>query len=270
MQRYKKIKELGSGSFGCAILVQDRQVPGRLYVIKEIVVGSLSSRELEAAEKEALLLSQMHHSNIVKYFDRFREGKKFFIVTDYADGGDLGAALARRRKAKRPFTEAEAMRIFVQICLALRHVHARKILHRDLKSQNVFLTSNGVVKLGDFGIARALDSSKACARTQIGTPYYLSPEICQDRPYGKKSDIWALGVLLYELLSLRVPFTASNLPALAAKIVSQEPPDLPADYGTDCRALVALLLRKDPAQRPSVNQILRTAFVQAHISELLS
>ncbi|CAM9440914.1 unnamed protein product [Chrysoparadoxa australica] len=117
---------------------------------------------------------------------------------DYADGGDLGQAVSSRAKKNQHFSEGDVMRIFVQICLAIRHVHHRKIVHRDIKSQNVFLTKNGVVKLGDFGIAKVLDSTQGMAQTQIGTPYYLSPEICQDKPYGRKSDIWALGVLLYE------------------------------------------------------------------------
>eukprot|EP00953_Heterococcus_sp_UTEX-ZZ885_P019994 11168-Heterococcus_DN1.PRE.1 len=188
----------------------------------------------------------------------------------YADGGDLSAAIAGRRKARKPFSEGEVMRIFVQICLAMRHVHSRNILHRDVKCQNIFLTSNGVVKLGDFGIAKVLDSTAGYARTQIGTPYYLSPEICQDQPYGKKSDIWSIGVILYEMLALQVPFQASNLPVLANKIVTEQPPEIPALYSQDCRVLVGQLLSKQPKHRPSISQILRGPYLQTHISKLLS
>lgn len=89
-----------------------------------------------------------------------------------------------------------------QICLALKHVHDHNILHRDLKSQNIFLTQKGIVKLGDFGIAKVLDATEGQAQTQIGTPYYLSPEICESKPYGRKSDVWSLGTDLACNISL--------------------------------------------------------------------
>ena len=101
---------------------------------------------------------------------------------ELADGGDLGSAVSARKAKNNYWTEEEAMRIFVQICLALKHVHDQNILHRDLKSQNIFLTVSGVVKLGDFGIAKVLQDSVDQAQTQIGTPYYLSPEICENKP----------------------------------------------------------------------------------------
>jgi len=114
---------------------------------------------------------------------------------------------------------------FVQICLALKYVHDRKILHRDLKTQNIFLTAKGDIKIGDFGIgnlisplshptdsniARVLQDTYDCAQTAIGTPYYLSPEICQEKPYNQKSDIWSLGCILYELVTLRHAFDANS------------------------------------------------------------
>ncbi|XP_022786792.1 serine/threonine-protein kinase Nek5-like [Stylophora pistillata] len=115
--------------------------------------------------------------------------------------------------------EDQVLDYFVQICLGLKHVHDRKILHRDLKSQNIFLTKNGIVKLGDFGIARVLHSTMELARTCIGTPYYLSPEICENKPYNNKSDIWSLGCVLYELLTLKHAFEAGNMKNLVLKII---------------------------------------------------
>jgi hypothetical protein len=191
---------------------------------------------------------------------------------DYADGGDLSGAISRRKKSHSPFSESEVMNMFVQICLALKHVHYQKILHRDLKAQNIFLTKKGVVKLGDFGIAKVLDSTGDVARTQIGTPYYLSPEICEDKPYGKKSDVWSLGCVLYEIAALDLPFQARNLPALAHRIMTKEPAALPAShrYSEDLKNLTKSLLNKKPDRRPSVVTILRSPFVQGHISDLLS
>ena len=219
------------------------------------------------------VLASMHHSNICSYVESFLNAPKndiLYIVMDYADGGDLSGAISRRKKARRPFTESEVMNMFVQICLALKHVHSRKILHRDLKSQNIFLTKKGVVKLGDFGIAKVLDNTGDVARTQIGTPYYLSPEICEDKPYGKKSDVWSLGCVLYEIAALDLPFQARNLPALAHRIMTKEPKALPSSFSAQLRLLASSLLNKKPAIRPSVVAILRSDYVQGHISSLLS
>ncbi len=103
------------------------------------------------------------------------------------------------------------MNWFTQVCLAVKHCHDRKILHRDLKSQNIFMMKNGLIKLGDFGIARILDHTKANARTMVGTPYYISPEIVLGKPYSFKTDIWSLGVILYEISTLEMPFQAKSL-----------------------------------------------------------
>eukprot|EP01031_Cornospumella_fuschlensis_P053239 gene53239-65028_t len=224
LKKYRKVKYLGKGSYGAAILVELRADPTQKFVVKEIVIGHLKPAEQQAARKEAEVLHQMNHSNITTYIESFVENSKLYIVMEFADGGDLSSAVAKRKTTNQPFSEEEIMRIFVQIVLALRHVHSANILHRDLKSQNIFLTCNGMVKLGDFGIAKVLDASDDQARTQIGTPYYLSPEICESKPYGRASDVWSLGVILFELMALEMPFQAQSLPALVHRIVSAEPP----------------------------------------------
>lgn len=120
--------------------------------------------------------------------------------------------------------------MFTQICLAIKHIHDRKILHRDLKSQNVFMTRSGIAKLGDFGIAKVLSSTADNAKTIVGTPYYLSPEIIENKPYNFKSDIWSLGVLLYEMCALKPPFNGASLHILALQIVRGVYQPLPAHY----------------------------------------
>lgn len=224
LQKYRKLKYLGKGSYGAALLVELRANPTQKFVIKEIVIGHLKPAEQKAAKSEAEVLHKMAHSNITMYIESFVEGPKLYIVMEHADGGDLSGAIQRRKQTGKNWPEDEIMRIFVQICLALKHVHDANILHRDLKSQNIFLTSKGIVKLGDFGIAKVLDASEDQARTQIGTPYYLSPEICESKPYGRKSDVLSLGVVLFELAALEMPFQAQSLPALVVRICTQEPP----------------------------------------------
>jgi NIMA (never in mitosis gene a)-related kinase 1/4/5 len=207
LKKYKKVKYLGQGSYGAAILVSLKSNRDEQFVIKEIVIGHMKESEQLLTQNEVEVLKQMHHSNIAMYVESFVENSKLYIVMEYADGGDLSAAIQRKKKSNESWNEDEVMRIFVQICLALKHVHDRNIIHRDLKSQNIFLTSKGIVKLGDFGIAKVLDSTGGQARTQIGTPYYLSPEICDNTLYDTSSDIWSLGLLqddhLHSSLSLR-------------------------------------------------------------------
>ena len=154
LKKYKKVKYLGKGSYGAAILVELKSNTNQKFVIKEIVIGHLKREEQDAAKREADVLHQMSHSNITMYIESFVEASKLYIVMEHADGGDLSALIASKRSSGTRWTEDEAMRMFVQICLALNHVHEKNILHRDLKSQNIFLTSKGIVKLGDFGIAK--------------------------------------------------------------------------------------------------------------------
>ena len=159
---------------------------------------------------------------------------------------------------------------FVQIALALKHVHERKILHRDLKTQNIFLTSKGEVKMGDFGISRVLQDTYDCAQTAIGTPYYLSPEICQEKPYNQKSDIWSLGCILYEMLTLRHAFDASSMKGLVLKILRGNYPPVPNFYTQEIHNIVAEMLKKDPIKRPSIRNIVENDFLASRISALLS
>merc|ERR1740123_392388 len=149
---------------------------------------------------------------------------KFLYFSNWVHG-DLSAALKERREVNEPFKESEAMSVFAQCLLALSYVHSKRLLHRDIKCQNIFLMkSNGDVKLGDFGISKVMEHTAAVAGTVIGTPAYLAPEVCENEPYNSKVDVWSLGIVLYELLSLKQPFQANSMPALIMKIVTAEPP----------------------------------------------
>ena len=187
MDKYTKIRVVGKGAFGAAVLVQARNRPSEQFIVKEVDMSRLSAREREEAKKEIKLLASFKHPNIVRYRDSFVEAGALHIVMDYAEGGDLHRLL--KEQGTRLLAEETVLDYFVQLCLAMKHVHDRKVLHRDIKSQNVFLTQNRrVVKLGDFGIARSLSTQTAMAATVVGTPYYMSPEVLNSDEYAEPAD----------------------------------------------------------------------------------
>ncbi|XP_077000581.1 serine/threonine-protein kinase Nek1 isoform X3 [Tamandua tetradactyla] len=267
MEKYVKLQKIGEGSFGKAILVKSKE-DDRQYVIKEINISRMSSKEREESRREVAVLANMKHPNIVQYRESFEENGALYIVMDYCEGGDLFKRINAQKGIL--FQEDQILDWFVQICLALKHVHDRKILHRDIKSQNIFLTKDGTVQLGDFGIARVLNSTVELARTCIGTPYYLSPEICENRPYNNKSDIWALGCVLYEMCTLKHAFEAGNMKNLVLNIISGSFPPVSLHYSYDLRNLLSQLFKRNPKARPSVNSILEKGFIAKRIEKFLS
>ena len=163
MNRYEEIRLLGEGSYGKAILSKRKQ-DNKYVVIKEIRMANLSKDDRDAALNEANLLSSLNYPYIIKYEESFQERGCFYIVMEYANGGDLAAKI---RDRKTHFTENEVLHTFIQIALAIKYIHDRKILHRDLKAQNIFLMKDGTVKLGDFGIARVLENTFQLCHTHF-------------------------------------------------------------------------------------------------------
>ncbi|XP_045432347.1 serine/threonine-protein kinase Nek1 isoform X1 [Pipistrellus kuhlii] len=267
MEKYARLQKIGEGSFGKAILVKSTE-DDRQYVIKEINISRMSNKEREESRREVAVLANMKHPNIVQYRESFEENGSLYIVMDYCEGGDLFKRINAQKGVL--FQEDQILDWFVQICLALKHVHDRKILHRDIKSQNIFLTKDGTIQLGDFGIARVLNSTVELARTCIGTPYYLSPEICENKPYNNKSDIWALGCVLYEMCTLKHAFEAGNMKNLVLKIISGSFPPVSLHYSYDLRCLLSQLFKRNPRDRPSVNSILEKGFIAKRIEKFLS
>ncbi|XP_067993212.1 serine/threonine-protein kinase Nek1 isoform X13 [Melanerpes formicivorus] len=267
MDKYIKVRKIGEGSFGKAILVKAKE-NGQQYVIKEINISKMSSKEREESRREVAVLANMKHPNIVLYRESFEENGCLYIVMDYCEGGDLFKKINAQKGVL--FPEDQILDWFVQICLALKHIHDRKILHRDIKSQNIFLTKDGTIQLGDFGIARVLNSTAELARTCIGTPYYLSPEICQNKPYNNKSDIWALGCVLYEMCTLKHAFEAGNMKNLVLKIISGPFPPVSVHYSYDLRNLLSQLFKRNPRNRPSVNSILEKTFIAKRVEKFLT
>ena len=268
---YKVLQQLGEGSFGKAFLCK-KESDGSLCVIKQVLIEGMDQKEKDDVLNESNILAKLDHPNIIKFYDVFESKKPkhmINIVTEYADGGDLSEKIKERKNKNNNFTESEILDYFTQICLAIRHIHKKKIIHRDLKSGNIFLMKNGFVKLGDFGIAKGFQKTMDKAKTMVGTPYYLSPEILENKPYDSKSDIWALGVLLYEMMTFKMPFNANSLPMLSVKIMRGNYIPPPTIYTKDLRELVAKCLTLDAKMRPTIDEILKTPLIQNRIRSFL-
>ncbi|XP_065827270.1 serine/threonine-protein kinase Nek11-like [Oscarella lobularis] len=266
--RYRVERRLGSGNFGTAHLVVDLQAGGDLKVLKEIPFEEVQAGETVAAAREAKLLSKLDHPHIVKFHDSFLDGEYFYIVTEYCEGGDLDGKIKKWRESGKEFDDKLILAWFIQLVMAVQYLHDRRVLHRDLKTRNIFLKNN-VIKLGDFGISRILLGSTEMATTFAGTPYYMSPEVLKHEMYNSKSDIWSLGVVLYELCCLKHAFGGKSLMDVMNSIVYGRPPALPPRCHPSLNKLFSSMLEKDPQLRPGAVEILRDKYISAHMQSLL-
>jgi len=160
----------------------------------------MTKNQMTESAKEAMLMERLQNPYIVQMYDSFTSDRKINIVMELCENGDLGLHLKQQKG--RNLSEQRIWKFFIEMCLGIQYLHTNRILHRDIKTINMFLTKNDNIKIGDLGVARELNQTANMAHTVVGTPYYLSPELCEEKPYNNKSDIWSLGCVLYELCTL--------------------------------------------------------------------
>ncbi len=268
--KYKTLRVLGRGAFGTALLVRSAPT-ATLAVLKRLSLAHMSQDERDAALNECKVLRKLRrHPNVITILEHFVDDRQLWIVMDYADSGDLAQRIeAQRSLGGEPFAEAQVLDWITQLSLALKHAHDRRVLHRDIKPQNIFL-SGGHVRLGDFGISKVLGSTMSVASTWVGTPLYVAPEVCLGQDYDEGCDVWSLGVVAYELCALAPPFRAATMPALILRICDQEAPALPTErYSPELNHLVHAMLRKSPSSRPSIHEVLADGLVSERIGSFL-
>lgn len=207
------------------------------------------------ADHEARLLQGLQHPNIIRCFGGFQEPrrKSFFLVLEDGTGGDLQTVVRRRGRAGRHFSELELLELFVGICRGVEYLHDRSIIHRDLKALNIVLDSNGAPKVCDLGVARLCSEDTLFLQSFHGTPVYLSPELVDRAPYTEKTDVWSLGVLLYQLAALRLPFDGQSLGDILGQIRQAAYAPLPARYSRHLGKLVRAMLHRTDGSRPSIS-----------------
>ena len=255
---YNVENKVGKGQFSEVFQAVHIQTNQKVALKKISIFEMLDAKARLDCIKEINLLQQLDHPNVIKHLTSFINQNDLYIVLELADGGDLAQLLRYFRKNQRLLTEPLIWRYFAQICDALEHMHSKRVMHRDIKPANVFMTSKGVVKLGDLGLGRFFNTGSVRADSLVGTPYYMSPERIHEAGYDFKSDIWSLGCLLYEMAALQSPFYGEkmNLYSLCEKIKACSYPPLPAKlYSQPLRNIVTACLTTNPVNRPNINEI---------------
>lgn len=225
----------------------------------------MTIEERNDAAKEARILALIDSLYVTKYRDSFLDGNILCIVMEYCNSGDLSMIISQRSKTNSYLNEDTIWNYFIQIAIGLYDLHSKHILHRDLKPANIFICDKTHLKIGDMGVAKILGSTSCFASTLVGTPYYLSPELCKNEPYNSKSDMWALGCIMYELCTFQHPFSACNQAALILRIIKAKITPISSfgfGYSNELGKLCSWLLLRDKAKRPGIQLLLSDPFIK--------
>lgn len=287
-EEYEALEVIGKGSYGIVRKLRSKST-GEILVRKEIEYTSMNTLERNQLISELRILRELNHPNIVKYYshEHIPEKKSIHIYMEYCDGGDLAQIITNFRTNKESVPEEFIWQVLVQTLFALHRCHygidAQKVdlfsgtsndsepdinsetvvIHRDIKPDNIFILNSGkTVKLGDFGLAKMITSQNDFAKTYVGTPYYMSPEVLMDQPYSPVCDIWSLGCVLFELCTLRPPFQAKTHLLLQNKIKEGSIPALPESYSSQLKSIIRSCITVDPELRPSCYELLEALLVR--------
>lgn len=259
MEDYQIIESIGEGSFGKVYKARIKGT-GQIVAMKFIVKKGKNEKELKNLRSEIEILTKLNHPHIITLFDSFETDTDFVVVMEYAQG-ELYDILEDDKQL--PATEVQ--KIAKQLIQALNYLHSNRIIHRDMKPQNILIGQSGAVKLADFGFARSMSYNTIVLTSIKGTPLYMAPELVQERAYDNRVDLWSLGCILYELYYGKPPFYTNNLFALIKKIVCEPVKfDAKSDdpISPDFKHFLNGLLTKSASSRLNWPDLLNHPFVQ--------
>ncbi|KAM9248983.1 serine/threonine-protein kinase 36 isoform 1-T1 [Dugong dugon] len=259
MEKYHVLEMIGEGSFG-RVYKGRRKYSAQVVALKFIPKLGRSEKELRNLQREIEIMRGLRHPNIIHMLDSFETDKEVVVVTDYAEG-ELFQIL--EDDGKLPEDQVQA--IAAQLVSALYYLHSHRILHRDMKPQNILLAKGGGIKLCDFGFARAMSTNTMVLTSIKGTPLYMSPELVEERPYDHTADLWSVGCILYELAVGTPPFYTTSIFELVSLIL-KDPVRWPSGISPCFKNFLQGLLTKDPRQRLSWPDLLHHPFIAGRVT----
>ena len=262
------IKTIGKGSFSIVYLVK-RKLDSKVYALKSVFIEKLPKNQQDNSVNEVRILASVHHQNVISYKEAFWDDKtsSLNIVMEYADDGDLYTKIKKMKENKIFFEEKKIWDYTIQIIQGLKSLHDKNIMHRDLKSENIFLTkNNSQCKIGDMNVSKVL--KEKLLRTQTGTPYYASPEVWMNKPYSFKSDLWSIGCVIYEMCELKTPFTGKDMDDLFINVCLNKVKRISDSYSDELWFMITKLLEVNVDKRFNCKQFLECDIVKKKIIEL--
>ena len=267
MENFQLGDRIGSGAFGSVYKVI-RKEDSKIYAMKRVKITQLGEKEKDNALNEIRILASLNHPNIIGYKEAFYDNNSqtLNIVMEYADDGDIESKISNNKLNKLSFQESTIWNILIQILQGLKFLHDNNIIHRDLKSANIFLMKNGLIKIGDLNVSKL--SKIGSANTHTGTPYYSSPEIWTEQSYNYKTDIWSVGCIIYEMCNLSPPFRGTSLINLFNNIQKGVYKPVNKIYSKDLCKVISKMLIVDPEKRPSCDQLLSLNVIMCKMNDI--
>jgi NIMA (never in mitosis gene a)-related kinase len=261
-------KKIGEGSFGSVYRASNLST-GETVAIKKIKLSAANRAEIKNVAHEVRVLCSIDHRHVVSYKGSFWDKGQthICIVMEYLGGGDLSVKIANLKKKRQLMAEDQIWTYFIQMLKGLKVLHDLKIIHRDIKAANVFLTQDErEVKLGDMNVSKVVE--KDFTKTRVGTPLYFSPEIWNGRSYDYKTDVWSLGCLLYEMAALTYPFNGNSMNDLRFCASKGRYAPIPSMYSKDLNEIIRQCLQVDDSKRPTVTKLLDSPIIRERVKRI--